>query len=306
LLLLVSLSTSNPLNCVAPVCVNGTPNPKEPMPVNLTVAFIGDQGLAKTSKDVLKIIKQEGAEIVIHSGDFDYENNPSAWDQQISDILGKQYPYFSCIGNHDVDNWNVSNGYQQTIYNRWKRAGVTTCKGEVGINTVCSWKGLTFVLSGVGTLGENHESFIDKSFNQYGSVWRVCSWHKNQRLMQTGGQTDEVGWGVYETCRKHGAFIATAHQHNYARSLTMSNITSQVIANRSTTSLITSPGLSFVFCHGVGGHDTTKCRDGLENSPWWATALCSNGKVPVQSAALICKFNLNGKKRPSTVLLDAS
>src|SRR5216110_1631698 len=41
-------------------------------------------------------------------------------------------------------------------------------------------------------------------------VWKICSWHKNQRVMQVGGKADEMGWRVYETCKDHGAIIATA------------------------------------------------------------------------------------------------
>lgn len=38
------------------------------------------------------------AAMAIHSGDFDYQSNPFAWDDQITQILGADYPYFSSIG----------------------------------------------------------------------------------------------------------------------------------------------------------------------------------------------------------------
>ena len=44
----------------------------DPPPVNFKVAFIGDQGLHANARAVLNLIKNEGADAVIHSGDFDY------------------------------------------------------------------------------------------------------------------------------------------------------------------------------------------------------------------------------------------
>lgn len=52
-------------------------------PVNLTVAFIGDQGLGASAEEVLHLIRNEHADAVIHSGDFDYADNPAAWEAQI-------------------------------------------------------------------------------------------------------------------------------------------------------------------------------------------------------------------------------
>src|SRR3974390_2603474 len=71
-------------------------------PPNLKVAFIGDQGLGEEPKAVLTMIKAEGADLVIHSGDFDYADDPAAWDGQINGVLGPNFPYIGSIGNHDV------------------------------------------------------------------------------------------------------------------------------------------------------------------------------------------------------------
>ena len=64
-----------------------------PIPVNFKVAFIADQGLDTNAKAVLLLIKDEGAEMVLHQGDFDYKDNPELWDQQINDILGPDCVY---------------------------------------------------------------------------------------------------------------------------------------------------------------------------------------------------------------------
>ena len=70
--------------------------------VDFRVAFIGDQGLGPNAIAVLNLIKDEGAQIVLHQGDFDYLDDPDKWDRQISDVLGSDFPYFASIGHHDV------------------------------------------------------------------------------------------------------------------------------------------------------------------------------------------------------------
>ena len=42
----------------------------------LRVAFIGDQGLGPNAIAVLELIKDEGAQMVLHQGDFDYKDAP--------------------------------------------------------------------------------------------------------------------------------------------------------------------------------------------------------------------------------------
>ena len=48
-------------------------------PENFTIAFIGDQGLGSNAEAVLQLIGDEGADAVVHSGDFDLQDNPAAW-----------------------------------------------------------------------------------------------------------------------------------------------------------------------------------------------------------------------------------
>ena len=68
-------------------------------------AVLGDQGLGPNAVKVLQLILAEGADAVVHSGDFSYLENdlgPPAWDQQITDTLGDDFAYFPSFGNHDV------------------------------------------------------------------------------------------------------------------------------------------------------------------------------------------------------------
>lgn len=64
----------------------------------LTVAFVGDQGSGAGARGVLRLIKAEGAGLVLHQGDFDYRDDPSVWDALITEVLGPAFPYFASVG----------------------------------------------------------------------------------------------------------------------------------------------------------------------------------------------------------------
>jgi hypothetical protein len=256
-------------------------------PPEFKVAFIGDQGLTDDSKEVLRLIKDEGAEMVLHQGDFDYANSPDLWDQQINDILGPNFPYFASIGNQDRAMWP---GYQQKLIERLNRIPEAMCTGDLGVKSACRYRGLFFVLSGVGTLGEGHEIYIRDQLAQDNSAWRICSWHKNQRLMQVGKNGNSTGWGAYEECRLGGAIITTAHNHSYARTHLMENFSSSPRIASTSNTLQLEEGKSFVFVSGLGGDSID---DQLRNDPWWASIYA--GKGTAEFGALFCTFNINGQ-----------
>ncbi len=233
--------------------------------------------------------------MVLHQGDFDYQDSPDEWDQQINQILGDDFPYFASIGNHDVVAWE---NYQRKLQARLARISGARCTGDLGVNSFCTYKGLFFVLSGVGTLGSGHVSFIKEALDTQKaqeSLWRICSWHKNQRLMQVGGKGDEVGWEPYEECRKGGAIIATGHEHSYSRTHLMDSFETQSIA--STSTLRISRGKSFAFVSGLGGVSIRGQDDQLAAKPWWAAVHTS--EQGADFGALFCTFNHNGVENRS-------
>ena len=241
---------------------------------------------------MLNQVKTWGASFVIHSGDFEYENDPQLFEDNLNAVLGPDYPYFASIGNHDNIAWN---GHQQRLTARLQRfGGNLNCTGDIGINMACNWQGLFFVLSGVGTRGSDHETYIDNAFASSTAVWKIVSWHKNQRLMQIGGKINEVGWDAYDTARKHGAIIATGHEHSYCRSFMMSDYSTQQVANFDAT-LDLNVGESFVFVSGLAGKDIRDWNDNLVSNEWWAAYGASNNNI--QYGALLCTFNINGDLR---------
>ena len=274
---------------------------QETPPANFKIAFIGDQGLGPDSVAVLNLIKQEGAQAVMHSGDLDYADDPAAWDAQINSVLGANFPYFVSIGNHDELAWSRPNGYQQFLESRFNRLGISW-SGRLGVRSSFHYKGIFFVLTAPGITS----GFDDGSSDLYirdqlladNSIWSICSWHKTQRLMQIGEKTDESGWGVYEAARNGGAIIATAHEHSYSRTHLLSNMSAQTVASTSNTLHLTE-GNSFAFVSGLGGRSI---RAQSLSGNWWASAYastCLPGDPICQPnahfGALFGVFNVDGQ-----------
>jgi Calcineurin-like phosphoesterase len=222
-----------------------------PTDQDLKVAFIGDQGLTPASRAVLALIKEEGAQAVVHNGDFDYLSDPAAWDALVNEVLGDDYPYFSTIGNHDapafygkpLPDGSMAPGYGAYISQRYAKLmandPAVVCTGVDGFEGTCVFHGLTLVQSCVGVGQDafgNPEfpasdavsparcaadgpqlAYLATQLAQRTTLWSVCSWHKNQHDMQAGAKRDEVGWGAYRTCMNAGALIINGHEHSYAR-----------------------------------------------------------------------------------------
>ena len=96
------------------------------------VAFIADQDINTNSIAVLDLIKDEGAQLVLHQGDFDYEDDPDKWDRMISNVLGNDFPYLASLGDHDVKAWS---GYQEKLYDRLKKNPDVVCNGDLGVKS---------------------------------------------------------------------------------------------------------------------------------------------------------------------------
>lgn len=258
-------------------------------PPNLKVAFIGDQGLGNDSVAVLELIRDEGAEIVLLQGDFDYKDIPVVWDIVITAIRGSDFPLFASIGNHDVNEWP---GYEAALLDRLARIKDASCVGELGVNSACWYKGLFLILSGTGTKGEGHDDYIKDQLASDDSIWKICSWHKNHPLMQTDLNLGGAEWGPYEACRKGGAIIVTGHSHEYSRTHLMDNFETQSIASDSNVLKI-GKGKSFVVVSGLGGKSVLgEGGQRLTENPWWAVT--HNHSDGATFGALFCTFNENG------------
>ncbi len=245
----------------------------------VTIAFIGDQGYEPAGsfegpRAVLRLIRDEGADAVMHQGDFDYEDDPAAWVEMIDEELGADFPYFVSVGNHDESMWEGDGGYQDLMERRMTRLGLAW-EGDLGAMSSTSFMGIYMLFGAPGTLSSDptvYADYFEDRLNSDDSIWSICSWHKNQNLMQVGGKSDAAGWEVYERCREGGAIVATGHEHSYSRTHLLSSIENQTIASTSDTLVIT-PGESFVFVSGLGGRSI---RDQERGGDWWAAVYTSD------------------------------
>jgi hypothetical protein len=249
----------------------------------LKVAVFGDQGVKATARSVLQLIAREHADMVIHLGDLSYEDaSPAGWEAQIDAILGSDFPYFAVIGNHDVPSWFIPDGFAQRLSARLLRMHGAHCQGEYAINSSCTFRGLHFVLSGVGTYGRDHEQFLQSALESSTAMHNLCAWHKNQRDMQVGGKVDEVGWRAYQICARFGVPVVTGHEHSYARTYALSSVGNRSLrhgAGGSASDLILGPGRTFVVVSGLGGASARVwTKEHLEDS-WWASIYAGTFQV---------------------------
>ena len=232
----------------------------EPTPPNFKVALVGDQGQGEDSLAVLKLIHDEKPNLVVLLGDFDYADDPHAWDAQVTKGLQEEIPLLAVVGNHDLEKWEGPKGYAARLLRRQKEIKGASCKGNVGSHMTCAFHGVTLALSGVGTLGSNHEKRLAEALSSSKSIWKICAWHKNQSAMQMGDKLDEVGWTPYEICREHGAIIASGHDHTYARTKTLTSMSTQQVEPTcdSPDRECVGAGKTFAVVAGTGGHSIRK------------------------------------------------
>ena len=273
-----------------------------PTDVDLRVAFIADQGLGPNAIAVLNLIKDEGAQMVLHQGDFDYSGDPDKWDNQISDVLGSDFPYFASFGNHDISQLN---GYQEKLYDRLEKNPDAVCNGNLGVDSSCTYKGLFFILAAPGLCGydksetltpskticlpdsfsQDYESIIEKQLNDNDFLWRICSWHYDTASHGT------IGWEIYEICKNGGAIIANGHEHSYQRTKTLVDIENRIVdpAWSEPNKLRVKEGATFHFVSGLGGHSTHLHSHDIE----WTTSYTSDQDATY--GALFCTFNVEGQ-----------
>lgn len=254
------------------------------------IAFVGDVGIKDASYETMNLIKNERADLLLVLGDYDYEHDPQAWEKMLNETLGADFPILAVVGNHDVKNWPQ---YQEQWKKRLTKSmpGVV-CKGDYGISGECSYNGILFVMSGIGTLGDDTPERIKSTLADRKQIWKICAWHKNQTAMQVGDKEDAVSWPAYENCREAGAIVATGHDHAYARSYLMSNFERQIVVNEDNL-LSLSPGNSFVFVSGLGGESREKQQS---NNSWWAK-IYSKQSGDAKNGALFCDFNVDNDPR---------
>ena len=283
----------------------------------LLIAFIGDQGDSDDSDAVLNLIAKEGADAVVHNGDFDYVDDPDAWERRINRILGEDYPYFAIIGNHDAAAWHGDDGYAAKIAARHARVPEMQCVGELGVRANCVFRGLHLVESCIGTdeLGSRCDAsstdqleFIERALRESPALFKVCNWHKNQHDMQVGRKKDEVGWEAYRLCMDAGAIVATGHQHCYARTQNLTDVGNAARGHGASGPpawMTLRQGQNFVFVSGLAGRGIRAYESSHDADTWWASYYAGgrwlmNGEPQLGEGnfgALFIRFHVDGDPR---------
>lgn len=257
----------------------GKPVPDNATDENLLVALIGDQGTGSDTKAVYELLLSEKADFVIILGDFDYGDDPDAWASEMESVLGDSFPVFGVIGNHDTDAWS---GYQEKLQARLAKIAGASCEGDLGVKSSCTYRGLHFVLSGLGTKGSDgdHEKHIAQVLAADDHLWSLCTFHKNQRDLQAGDKPDDLTWKALQSCQNDGSIIAMGHEHSYARTRTLTDVGNKGAAHGATGMaelLEVGPGRTFSVVSGLGGRSIRDWDSGLHgNEDWWGSVYTKN------------------------------
>jgi predicted phosphodiesterase len=250
-------------------------------PENLRVAFFGDNGLGSESVETLQLVVEEDADFLVILGDFDYDDNPTAWHDQLDEGLGPDFPMFAVAGNHDVDAWD---GYRQVLMDRLAPIVGADCNGPIGEQMMCRYLGIDVFMTSVGTMDppgdQSHEDWLAEGLAASPQIWKFCAWHKNQNDMQAGEKGNEVGWDAYVNCMAGGAIIATGHEHSYSRTQTLTDLGNTDAGHGATGEhhvMQVGPGSTFVFVSGLGGNEVRNYEaDQHDDDTWWSTIYTSD------------------------------
>jgi predicted phosphodiesterase len=294
-------------------CASGADPRKSPgnelaTETNLKVAFVGDTASGSNWTSVAKLIKNEGAKAVMVAGDMTYNDNPEQWWSKTEATFGQTFPVFLARGNHDDATWERFRPKANTHL-----GGATRFAGRHDAAYRTVFKGLSIV----NIKKRDTATDINNLFANDNSIWRVCGWHQNQAKMQVGGKKDEMGWAVYEACRKKGAIIITAHEHSYHRTKSLTNIQTQTIDSTCSSGSRLCVGAAtagkertFVAVVGTGGEglrEQIRCTPSSMSPPYASTSsdpgcsiwasIYSTSQIGATFGALFITFNVDGNTK---------
>jgi len=243
------------------------------------VAIFADSSLSDATQQVLSLVHREQADMVLHSGDLDYTSQPDAFQAQIDQILGLNFPYFFSPGNYETSKANIWSGYMELRAGILKSLNVSCTDGiQNATQVACNYMGISFVLSNISRRNEAMEKdlgFLDSSLDKLDHLfpqtrWKFCSWHGPHISMQLGFRPppsvmrSPLLVEAYEHCRKHGAIVISGHEHYYTRTHTITSFKrpisflgqNKIIEDGKdpVPLLLAKPGASFSVVNGLGGH----------------------------------------------------
>ncbi len=229
---------------------------------NTKIAYIGDTGDGNNFQTVLNLIKQEGAQAVMHSGDLSYTSSATTFIGKINATLGANYPYFMGQGNHDTGSWSQ---YVPRIPSQYVVAG-TPSSGNYAVN----FQGV-YIAIGKDKISTPSTFSSDLKLAQVQNIWKVCSFHEVHRAMHTGYKNTEIPYSIYDECRTYGAMTTNGHAHTYSRTKTLLSASGQQVDPSwpTSTTLRIARGAFFDLHSGTGGRDPgswERCKKSTDTS----------------------------------------
>jgi hypothetical protein len=253
---------------------------------NLKVAFIGDSESGSSFQNVLDLIKQEGAHLVMHQGDLAFGSGDAiskTWIDRINATLGSNFLYLGSDGNHD--SWGRHDSTAGHSYASFFRARLSAN----GLDpSVISDSHSSYAVTYRGLKMVNNKEGGDASFNQSqlqndNHIWKVCGMHQTRNDFQAGGKGDTVILQTFLNCLNYGAIIAVAHEHSYSRTCSLSNPGSFSASNnygatcQNPSVMQVGPNRSFLFVSGMGGKSIRDYHASEhDDDAWWSTIYTSN------------------------------
>lgn len=253
----IDCSNDGPPRTTSPAPTNVGSSGTVAPPPNTKIAFVGDTGDGNDFQAVLNMIKAEGAQAVIHSGDLSYTNSATTFINKINATLGPNFPYFMGQGNHDTGTkWA---GYVPRIPSQYVIAGTPE-----SANYAVNWNNI-YIAFGKSKISTPSTYSSDLKLAQAQNIWKICSFHEVHRAMHTGYKKTEIPFSVYDECRTYGAMTTNGHAHTYSRTVTLLSAAGQQKdpAYPDPFVLGLGRGAFFDFHTGVSGHGTgqwQRCR----------------------------------------------
>ena len=279
---------------------DGPPPPAIPTDANLKVAFIGDTNGGSNFRSVLRLVRTEGADLVMVQGDLTYSGtSPSEWFSTIDNEINQAWPgstatvtipYLVAKGNHDADWTSLGAG----LRDRMAGWGVAPEDGDPTTrNYSVVHRGLKMVMVNDSETTPTRADYVQNRLAGDTHLWKICSWHKNQRATNVGPKNDEMGWQIYENCRAQGAIVAQGHSHTYSRSKTITNDATQTVDPTCSDpfALCVSPGRHVFFDSSLGGVELRTMDATWAAKPYWGSTYSSN------FGALFLEINVDGDPR---------
>lgn len=286
------------------------------LPTSIKIASIGDTTV-DASRIAMQIAKERGVDLFVVNGDLTYVADIEGFDNVLTEVLGDSFPVMITVGNHDT---GIFTEYQKVIQDRYARYRANVdeledqeytlkCEGMIGVSGECSFFNMALFFNGLGSTCSN-DDFLNEELkdglrraDRLNVLWRLVFIHKNQRLLQTGGKRDEVGWSAFENSLQYGAFVFNGHEHTYARTKQLHGVGPEpedfVFPEEAEVykgvEVINLDVNSFGVCsNGLGGKSIRDVEDDLEKNPWWAKTF-HDASENINSGLQICEYGVDGQ-----------